>query len=378
MSSWQDYYSILNVPKTASAAAIKKAYRDLAKKNHPDRFQDPKEKENAGKKFQEIQHAYDVLGDENKRRAYDAYGHEAFERGAGGGGGSAHGFEDFFSGFQSGGFSDIFGDFFSQFSGEGGKRAVRGEDLKYSIEISLEQAFKGTKLSIKIPKMVSCKPCNGRGGEVGSTGSRCSMCNGSGQVRMQQLFLTVRQACPQCGGAGTTQVRCKSCKGEGRLHERCSIDVNVPAGVSDGMQLRLQGEGNSGPGGAGDLFIHIKINPHSLFKVESGNIVCDVPISVPLAVLGGEIEVPTIDGNKIKISVPAGTQPGNKLKVKGRGMPSVRSSGRGDMIVNVEVEIPTSTSSKEKELWKSLLSESKEGNKSTSFFTRVRDFLAKF
>lgn len=384
MSKWQDYYTVLGILKSASQDEIKKAYRGLAKKHHPDKFPDPKEKEAAVKKFQEIQQAYEVLGDEKKKQAYDTFGHENYQNTGGGQG--FHGFEGGggFGGFGAGGFDSIFNDIFSQFSGGGAQQgeseSYRGEDLKYSTEITLEEAFKGKKITIKLPRMGTCQPCEGSGEEKDAKVAKCMMCGGVGRVKMQQFFIQVQQICPQCSGKGTAKPSCKKCGGQGRVKETTTTEIDIPAGVFDNMHLRMQGAGNAGTrkGRTGDLFILIRIFPHQLFEVEGHNIICVVPITVAVAAIGGEIEIPTIEGGKIKIDVPAGSQYHSKIRIKGKGMPHIKSSSVGDMIIVLEIEIPTRLSDKERELWSALKENSKSGTKSSTFFSKVKDFLSKF
>lgn len=377
----KDYYAVLGITKSANKEEIKKAYKSLVKQHHPDKFTDAKEKEAANKKFQEIQSAYDVLSDDKKRQTYDAYGHEGYTQsgGAGAGGGGFHGFE----GFGAGGGFDIFNEFFSQFGGaQSGReysRAQEGEDLRYAIEIDLEEAFKGTKLKIKLPRMVKCDGCAGHGIEKDAKTSKCHTCNGSGRVVMQQMFLNIQQTCPTCHGKGVSAPVCKLCRGSCRVSQKSELEIEVPKGVTDGLNLRMQREGNAGVEGGpnGDLFISVRVRKHALFEVEGNNLVCVIPISAQVAALGKEIEVPTIDGQTMKVNIPAGSQYGSRIKISGKGMPIIRSSARGDMFVKLNILIPTSMNSKEKELWKALLEESEHNAESKSFLDKVKKFLNK-
>jgi molecular chaperone DnaJ len=378
LSKWQDYYSLLGIAKSASQEDIKKAYRNLAKKHHPDKFQDPKEKEEAQKKFQEIQQAYEVLSDGEKRSAYDNFGHEKYQSHSSQGGGFGG-----FDGFDfSGNFESVFGDFFSQFGGSNSySRAMQGEDLRYKIEITLEEAFKGTNLKIQLPRMTTCNGCNGIGFEKNAKANKCHNCKGSGQTTMRQMFLNIKQTCGVCHGTGESRPKCKICLGNCRVSEKSIIDVEVPAGIADEMSLRMKGKGNAGVegGGYGDLFILIKIKMHELFKVEGSNLLCEVPIPIHTAVLGSEIEVATIDGQKIKVQVPAGTQNNTLLRVKGKGMPIIRTNNtKGDLLIKIEVEVPTELSKEEREIWEKLEKIYKSSKKTSNFFSRVKDFLGKF
>lgn len=382
MSKWKDYYSVLGISKSSDKKEIKKAYLSLAKKFHPDKFQDAKEKEEAQKKFQEVQQAYDVLSDDQKKSAYDSYGHEAYTSGgtsgAGFSGGSAGGFD--FSGFEG-----MFNDFFSGFDGGGRgssqsySRAVAGEDLRYSIEISLEEAFEGKSFKVKIPRMISCSGCDGYGSEKSATSKTCHSCNGTGSVSSRQMFFNIQQTCPKCNGKGKTAPVCKKCRGECRVHDSSEINIEVPKGVQDGMQLRMSGKGNAGLEGGpnGSLFVFINVKKHSLFSVQDSNLLFKMPISVHLAVLGGEVEIPTIKGEKTTFKIPAGSQTGTVFTIKGKGMPKLRSSYFGDIFVTIEIEVPTNISADEKELWLKIQEKNHQGKKTESFFKKVKDFLAK-
>lgn len=382
-----DYYAVLGVSKNATQAEIKKAYRTAAKKYHPDLVRDKSKQEEAKKKFQEIQAAYDVLSDEKKKQMYDSMGHDAFNQSGGQGG--FGGFGGFGGGQGFSGFEEMFGDFFGQFGGQGfngggGARysaAQRGEDLRYFVELSLEEAFTGKELKIKLPRMVSCKTCNSHGKDPDTKPTKCNTCNGQGRIVMQQMMFNIQQTCPTCHGSGKSQPDCKVCKGACRVSDKSIVDIKIPAGVLDGMNLRMQGQGNAGVegGGNGDLFIAVKVNEHELFKVMDGNILLNTPVSLPLAVLGGKIEVPTIDGSTIKVDIPAGSMHGSSIKVSGKGLPLIKSSfgkSRADMFVVVDLDVPTSLTSKEKKAWKELL-ESEPTSNAKKFSAKVNKFSKK-
>lgn len=352
--SKKDYYQLLGIQKNASADEIKKAYRKLAMKHHPDQNQGNPDAE---KKFKEISEAYDILKDTQKRAAYDQYGHAAFDgaggmgraAGAGGGGFDASGnFSDIFS--------DLFGDFMGGGRGAGGQRAakVRGADLRYNLEISLEDAFKGKKEKIKFTTAASCDACHGSGSREGASATNCTTCGGSGRVRMQQGFFTIEKTCTSCHGMGQViKNPCGSCSGEGRTRKEKILSVVVPEGVENGTRIRLAGEGEVGfRGGApGDLYIFIKIKEHQFFIRDGQDIHCKVPIKMVTAALGGEIHVPVIDGTKAKVSIPSGTQNNDKFRLKGKGMVVMKSGGRrGDMYIHSVVETPVKLTRKQKEL----------------------------
>lgn len=363
----QDYYELLNVSKTADEKEIKRAYKKLAMKYHPDRTQGDKEKE---AKFKEIQEAYEILSNKEKRAAYDQYGHAAFEQGGFGGGG-----------FGGGDFGDIFGDMFGDIFGSGGRsrqRVVRGEDLRYDLEITLEEAVKGTTKDIQINTLAHCDSCNGSGAEKGSHIGVCPTCHGSGRVRRQQGFFVSESLCPSCHGTGKRiEKPCHSCYGEGRVHKKESLSVKIPAGVDTGNQLRLAGKGAAGEKGApaGDLYVFIHVKEHDIFERDGNNLYCEVPVSFTTAALGGEIEVPTLDG-RVKLKVPAETQSESLFRLRGRGISSVRTGYTGDLICKVIVETPVNLNSKQKELLKKL-EESLKGKhvpKSSGFLDGVKKF----
>ncbi len=372
----KDYYEILGVSKTASADEMKKAYRKLAMKHHPDK--NPNDKA-AEEKFKEISHAYDVLSDEQKRAAYDRYGHDAFNQGGMGsaGGNSAAGGFDF-----SSGFADIFEDLFGMGGGRRGggeaSASTRGADLRYNLNVTLEEAFTGKTETIKITTAASCETCKGSGGANGSKPVNCSGCNGSGRVRATQGFFTVERTCTSCSGMGKTiKDPCKTCAGSGRVRKEKTLSVNIPAGVEEGTRIRLSGEGEVGVrgGATGDLYIFIGIKAHGLFVRDGADIHCNIPIKMTTATLGGSIEVPTIDGSRVKVTIPEGTQHGHQMRLRGKGMSILRAGSRGDMYIHTLVETPIKLSKKQKELLKEF---DKNGEnvspQSESFFAKVKDF----
>lgn len=387
----KDYYSTLGVTKSASAEEIKKAYRKLAMKYHPDQNKDSKDAE---AKFKEINEAYDVLKDDQKRAAYDQFGSAAFD-GSGGGGfggfggfGGARGFNaSDFQGF-GGAFSDIFEDMFGDLGGRaGGARgrassAVRGADIQYSMEISLEDAFKGKDITIKVPINDTCDKCEGTGAEPGTTPETCPTCGGSGRMRAQQGFFTIERACPTCGGIGQViKTPCTKCRGSGRVHREKTLKVNVPAGIDSGRRIRLSGEGEAGVRGgpAGDLYVLINVKPHKFFRRDGANIHCRAPIPMTTATLGGDVEVPTIGGARTKVKIPPGTQTGQQFRLKGKGMSVMRSDSFGDMYIEIFVETPVNLNGKQKDLFKKLAEDLREdGNgkhspESSSFLKKVKE-----
>ncbi|SOD91802.1 molecular chaperone DnaJ [Caenispirillum bisanense] len=375
--SKRDYYEVLGVAKGAGADDLKKAYRKLAMQYHPDR--NPGDA-GAEAKFKELNEAYDVLKDEQKRAAYDRFGHAAFEGGGPGAGAGAGGF-DFSSAF-GGGFADIFDEVFGAAMGGRGRAGggtQRGHDLRYNMEITLEDAFKGKKTTIKVPTSVGCETCSGSGAKPGSGASACGMCGGAGRIRAQQGFFTIERTCPTCGGEGRViKDPCGDCGGSGRQHREKTLEVTIPAGVEDGTRIRLAGEGEAGMRGAppGDLYIFLAIKPHRLFQRDGANILCKVPIAMTTAALGGAIEVPSIDGTRAKVTVPAGTQTGQQFRLKGKGMSVLRSPLRGDMFIQVTVETPVNLTKRQQELLKEFGEAG--GDKDTSpessgFFKRVKE-----
>jgi molecular chaperone DnaJ len=367
----QDFYEVLGVSKSASADELKTAYRKLAMKHHPDR--NPGDK-SAEQKFKEISEAYDVLKDDQKRAAYDRFGHAAFEQSGGRGPG------DF--GF-SGGFADIFDEMFGEFMG-GGRRGQagpsRGNDLRYNLEISLEEAFRGKQTTIRVQTLVACDQCKGSGAEAGSRPIACPTCHGRGRVRAQQGFFTIEQTCAVCRGAGRViEKPCKSCGGQGRARREKTLSVNIPQGVEDGTRIRLAGEGEVGLRGAsaGDLYIFITVTPHSIFQRDGANIFCRVPISITTAALGGTIEVPSVDGTRARVTVPAGTQSAHQFRLRAKGMTILRSPARGDMFVEAIVETPVNLTKRQQELLREFEQAGENGKthpESEGFFARVKEF----
>jgi molecular chaperone DnaJ len=381
----QDYYELLGVQKGASADELKKAYRKLAMQYHPDRNPGDVAAEH---KFKEINEAYDVLKDEQKRSAYDRFGHAAFEGGGGGPrGGGAGGFHfDFGGGGGGGGFADIFDEMFGEFmggarrgGGAGGGGAARGSDLRYNLEITLEEAFKGSQSTIRVPTTSACEACNGSGAAPGTQPITCPTCSGHGKVRAQQGFFTIERTCPACHGHGKIiKDACKACGGAGRIRKEKNLQVNIPAGVEDGTRIRLAGEGEAGLRGApaGDLYIFLAVAPHPLFQREGADIQCRVPITMTTAALGGTIEVPTIDGGRAKVTVPAGTQTGHQFRLKGKGMSVLRSAQRGDMYIHAVVETPVNLTKKQQEILREFekAGDGKSSPQSEGFFAKVKEF----
>ena len=371
--SKRDYYEVLGLSKGASADEIKKGYRSKAKELHPDRnTSDP----SAESKFKEANEAYDVLKDPERKAAYDRFGHAAFEGGMGGGGGQRQG--DF-----SSAFSDVFDDLFGDFMG-GGQRgggrsqASRGSDLRYNLEISLEDAYSGLQKSINVPTSVQCSPCNGSGAAGGSEPSTCPTCSGMGKVRASQGFFTVERTCPSCSGMGQVISNpCSSCGGQGRSNKDRSLSVNVPAGVETGTRIRLSNEGEAGlrGGPAGDLYIFIEVREHKIFQRDGNSLFCRIPVSMSGAALGGDIEVPTMDGGRSRVKIPAGSQSGRQMRLRGKGMPAIKSAQKGDMFIEIAVETPVNLTSKQRELLREFEALSEDNNpESKSFFSSVKSF----
>lgn len=377
----RDFYDVLGVSRGASEAEIKKAYRTKAKELHPDRNADKPEAES---QFKEINEAYDALKDPNKKAAYDRYGHAAFEGGNGASAGHGRG------GFHPGGgdfasaFSDVFDDLFGDFvggnpRGRGGQpRAARGSDLRYNLRVTLEDAFAGVQKSINVPTSVRCDTCEGSGAEGGAVPEACPTCSGMGKVRAQQGFFTVERTCPTCGGIGQIiKNPCQSCGGAGRVEKERSLSVNIPAGVETGTRIRLAGEGEAGlrGGPSGDLYIFIEVTEHQLFERDGENLFCRVPVSITSAALGGDIEVPTIDGGRSRVKVPAGSQSGRQMRLRGKGMPRLRGGGAGDMFIEMAVETPVNLTSKQKDLLREFERLSEDNNPhGSSFFDSVKSF----
>ncbi|NOY66574.1 MAG: molecular chaperone DnaJ [Gammaproteobacteria bacterium] len=344
--SKRDYYEVLGVAKNVSDADLKKSFKRMAMKHHPDRNQDNKAQ--SEEKFKEAKEAYDVLSDAQKRAAYDQFGHAGVDPSMGGGGGGAQG---------AGNFSDIFGDVFSDIfggggGGRGGNRAYRGADLRYKLDLDLEEAVAGTTVKIRVPVMSACETCGGSGAKKGTTPKTCTTCGGQGQVRMQQGFFSVQQTCPRCHGNGKMiSDPCAKCKGAGRVQETKTLSVKVPPGVDTGNRIRLSGEGEAGEFGGppGDLYVETHVREHAIFHREDSNLYCEMPISFITATLGGELEVPTLDG-KVKLKVPAETQSGKMFRLRGKGVKSVQGGPRGDLLCRVEVETPVNLTSAQKDL----------------------------
>jgi molecular chaperone DnaJ len=374
----RDYYDVLGASKGASAEDLKKAYRVKAKELHPDRNSD---NPNAEAQFKEINEAYDVLKDADKKAAYDRYGHAAFEGGMGGGARGGGGNGDFASAF-----SDVFEDLFGDFMGGGGARggasgrarAQRGSDLRYNLRVSLEEAYSGIHKTINVPTAVGCDICHGTGAEGGSEPAQCPTCGGIGKVRAQQGFFTVERTCPTCAGAGQiVKNPCRSCAGQGRVQKERSLAVNIPAGVETGTRIRLAGEGEAGMRGgpSGDLYIFIEVRDHAIFQRDSVHLFCRVPISIATAALGGEVEVPTIDGGKSRVKVSAGSQTGRQLRLRGKGMPALRGGGSGDMVIELAVETPVNLTARQREILQEFDTLAANNNpEGTSFFAKVKGF----
>jgi molecular chaperone DnaJ len=348
----RDYYEVLGVDRGTSEAEMKKAYRRLAMKYHPDRNPDNPDAEES---FKEAKEAYEVLSNSQKRAAYDQFGHEGLSGAAGGGGGA-------------GGFSDIFGDVFNDiFGGGGGRQNFRGADLRYHLDLTLEEAVAGTTQKIRIPVNVECKTCDGSGAKKGTDPVTCTTCGGHGQVRIQQGFFSVQQTCPHCRGNGKMiKDPCSDCHGEGLVQEHKTLSVKVPAGVDTGDRIRLTGEGEPGQGGApaGDLYVEVQVKRHDVFTRDGSNLFCDVPISFVNATLGGDLEVPTLDG-KATLKIPEGTQTGQQFRLRGKGVQSVRGGAVGDLLCRVIVETPVKLSKQQKELLQQF-QESLDGSKKHS------------
>ena len=374
----RDYYEVLGVAKGASADEIKKGYRKKAKELHPDRNADNPDAE---AQFKEANEAYEVLKDADKKAAYDRFGHAAFENGMGGGGHPGGGFGggqgDFSSAFSDV-FDDLFGDIMGGRGGGGRARASRGSDLRYNLRISLEEAYAGLQKTIKVPTSVTCDSCEGTGAEGGAEPTTCPTCSGRGKVRAQQGFFTVERTCPTCQGLGQNiKNPCYKCGGAGRTETDRSLSVNIPAGVETGTRIRLASEGEAGlrGGPSGDLYIFIEVDDHKLFQRDGVQLFCRVPVSMATAALGGDIEVPTIDGGRSRVKIPAGSQSGRQMRLRGKGMPALRGGGTGDMFIEMAVETPVNLTAKQKELLRQFEDESVDNNpESSSFFSSVKSF----
>ena len=370
-----DYYELLGVSRDADASALKSAFRKKAMQYHPDRNPDDADAE---ARFKEINEAYGVLSDPQKRAAYDRMGHAAF--GQGGGGTGFHDFGDIFSqifGGAGGGFADMFGG--GRAGGRG--RTVRGSDLRYELDITLEEAFAGKTIEVDVPVAETCDRCDGMGAEPGATVETCSTCNGAGRVRTQQGFFTMERPCPTCGGQGEyVSEPCRKCDGVGQVREDTRLEVTIPAGVEDGTRIRLSGQGDAAPtrGGAGqrgDLYVFIGVRPHDLFERDGPNLYCEAPVPMTTAALGGEIEIPTIDGGRSKIKIPEGAQGGSRLRLRGKGMSQLRSTQRGDMYVELAVETPSNLTTRQRELLEEFAEVSGEHSPAhTNFLDKAKRF----
>ncbi len=373
--SKRDFYDVLGVARGASPEEMKKAYRQQAKQLHPDR--NPGD-DAAEQKFKELNEAYDVLKDEQSRAAYDQFGHAAFE--GGGPRGGHPGFSGDFGASMSGIFDDLFGEFMG---GRGGRRSdggrSRGQDLRYNMEITLEEAFEGKKAQVRVPSSIACDTCHGDGAELGSKPITCTTCGGAGKVRASQGFFTVERTCPTCHGRGQIiEKPCKVCHGAGRVQKERTLSVNIPAGVEDGTRIRLSGEGDAGMHGgpAGDLYIFLSLRPHQIFQRDGADLFCRVPISMTSASLGGEIEVPTLNGKRVKLKIPEGTQTGRQFRLKDKGMPVLNSREMGDLYIQTTVETPIKLTKKQKELLREFdgMSNTDTNPESSGFFAKVKDF----
>ncbi len=373
MATKSDYYEVLGVARTASEAEMKSAFRKAAMVHHPDRNPGNKEAE---AKFKELNEAYQILSDGQKRAAYDRLGHAAFENGGGGGFSGAEGFGS--------SMADIFDDLFGDMMGRRGQRsgsgaAGRGSDLRYNMEITLEDAFNGKTASLKLPTSVTCDTCSGSGARPGAKPKQCAMCHGHGRVRAQQGFFAIERTCPSCGGRGEMiDNPCPSCSGTGRVTRERQLSVNIPAGVEDGTRIRLAGEGEAGTRGgpSGDLYIFVSTKPHPFFQRDGADLFCRVPISMVQAALGGEIVVRTVDGGEAKVKIPEGTQSGKQFKVRSRGMPVLRSRDTGDLYIQATVETPQSLTRRQRELLAEFETESshKTHPEAHGFFAKMKDF----
>ena len=372
----RDYYETLGVERSASDAELKKAFRKKAMELHPDRNKDNPDAES---QFKEVNEAYDILKDAEKKAAYDRYGHAAFEGGtANGAGGFRPQGGDFSSAFSDV-FDDLFGDFMGGGRSRGGQRSTRGSDLRYNMRVTLEEAYSGKQAQITVPSSATCEACNGTGAEGGAEPMTCPTCSGLGKVRAQQGFFTIERTCPTCNGQGQTiKNPCKSCAGAGRTQKDRSLNVNIPAGVETGTRIRLAGEGEAGlRGGApGDLYIFIQVDDHPIFERDGKDLYCRIPVTMSTAALGGELEAPTIDGGRSRVKVPTGVQTGKQLRLRGKGMPPLRGSGSGDLYIELAVETPVNLNARQKELLKEFdeIAEKANNPDSADFFTKVKKF----
>ena len=381
----RDFYDILGVQKGADEKALKSAYRNQAKKLHPDA--NPNDKTMEGK-FKELNEAYDILKDPQKKAAYDRFGHQAFEGGQAGRPGGA-GFGPDFGNSMSDIFEDLFGDFMGGQGGQAGQRggrqrgrggtgAQRGSDLRYNLEVNLTEAFSGKTAQVRVPSSVSCEMCKGSGAKPGTQPKQCGTCAGAGVVRSQSGFFTVERACPTCAGRGQVIADpCMACGGQGRVTKERTLSVNIPSGVEDGTRIRLGNEGEAGlrGGPAGDLYIFLSLRPHGFFQREGADLFCKVPISMSVAALGGDIEVPTIDGKKARVTIPEGTQSGKQFRLKAKGMPVLRSAQFGDMYIQVSAETPVNLTRRQRDLLREFDKEARNNSpESEGFFAKAKAF----
>ena len=366
----RDYYDVLNVSKNATKDEIKKSYRRLAMKFHPDRNTNDADAE---KKFKEAKEAYEVLSDNSKKETYDRFGHDGLNQAGARGPSGAEGFSDIFG--------DVFGDIFGGGRGGGRNQVFRGADLRYELSLDLEKAISGDSIKINIPTQVACNGCSGSGAKEGSSPAKCGTCDGMGQVRMQQGFFSVQQTCPKCQGNGTViQDPCLKCHGLGRIAKTKTLSVKVPPGVDNGDRIRLSGEGEAGKNGgpSGDLYVEIRVNPHKIFEREGSNISCEIPISILVAALGGEIKMPTLNGS-VSVKIPPGTQSGKIFRLKGKGVTTARDKRVGDLYAAISVETPVNLSSKQKDILKDFYSSIEKGGKKhsprhNSWISSVKNF----
>lgn len=373
----RDYYEILGVQRNASEQELKSAYRTLAKEFHPDRNAGDKDAE---RRFKEVNEAYEALKDPQKRAAYDQFGHAAFDGGMGGRGGPG-GFGPDFASSMSDIFDDLFGEFMGGRRGQARARSgrERGADLRYNLEITLTEAYTGKTAQIRVPASVSCDVCSGTGAKAGTKAKTCATCGGAGKVRASQGFFTIERTCPSCHGRGETiDDPCPNCSGTGRVTKERTLSVNIPAGVEDGTRIRLASEGEAGLRGApaGDLYIFLSIKPHEFFQRDGADIFCKVPISMTTAALGGQIEVPTLESATTRVKIPEGTESGKQFRLKGKGMPVLRSKVTGDMYIQVDVETPKNLTRRQRELLEEFeqASHKETSPESAGFFSRVKDF----
>ena len=372
MATKRDYYDVLGVGRKASAEEIKKAYRSKARELHPDRNKDNPESEAL---FKEVNEAYEVLKDPQKKAAYDQFGHAAVDGSMGGGPRGAHG-ADFGSAFSDV-FEDLFGDFMG---GRGGRRGGmrRGADLRYNLAVTLEEAYTGKTATITIPGAVECGECKGTGAAGGAQPQSCPTCAGMGKVRAQQGFFTIERTCPTCKGQGTIiKDPCRSCAGAGQVRKERALSVQVPPGVETGTRIRLAGEGENGPRAAapGDLYIFIEVQQHPLFERDGPNLYCRIPVPMTTAALGGEIEAPTLDGGRTRVKVPAGVQSGKQLRLRGKGMPALQRPGTGDLYIELAVETPVNLTRRQEELLREFEAEARNNSpENHDFFSKVKDF----